>query len=161
MAITAACLVPPEIDVEPNYPPTVDTSRVAPAPFQVILDQGVGALCEWPRIQIQDIAIQDRNQDDEHYLRFFIAVNGDWQDERLGFIPQPTIFGHEINFTPEEFAGALGDSDSMLIVVSVLITDRPWPSEEESDDAREVAPGAGRAELYWIIEVTEEGCEES
>jgi len=142
------CIVPPEIEVSGNYPPTIDLTVMNDPPPYERDEYGIG--CDTWAFRLPRIAINDRNNDDDHYVRFFHsdreAANGWFRvfaEEAGGMITaqiDPTrLPAHE------EFVGN-------RIVLYALITDRPWPSAE---DLLEVAPGAGWTELFWVIEIAE------
>ena len=150
-ATCAACIVPPEIEVSGNYPPTIDLTVVNDPPPYERGEYRLENCTKW-EFRLPRIAIHDKNSRDQHFVRFFLsdseAANG-WATvtelEAAGLI---TAQIDPRNLPPyERFV-------TNRLTLYAKITDRDWPS---TDDPLLTAPGATWTGLFWVIEVSENG----
>ena len=152
--LASSCLVPPEIQEEPNYPPRVDLSLVQPRPFgdndQDWLLLNINERCDAQHLTffLPWRAITDQNAGDSHYVRFFYSTQHGWSLAGAIADVREDVSGYVVELVPSRIDGP------QRLVLYALITDRPWPADAEND--RVIADGAQRTELFWVIEVIDD-----
>ncbi|NOZ85670.1 MAG: hypothetical protein GXP49_05300 [Deltaproteobacteria bacterium] len=154
MTLLPGCIIPPDIEVEPNYPPKVDISLVQPRPFgdddQNWLQLNINEQCDTPNMTffLPWRAITDQNKGDQHFVRFFYSTQHGWSLAGAIADVREDINGYVVEIVPARIP------TPQRLVLYALVTDRPWPAEAEND--RQLAKGAKRTELFWIIEVIDD-----